>query len=82
MLSQMSFTKCSFQVAALRWVRDSIDAFGGDPANVTVFGESAGGGSIAHQVAMPEARGLFRDGRLPAGSAPPLLAQFPGVLNG
>jgi para-nitrobenzyl esterase len=48
------------QVAALRWVRDNIDAFGGDPANVTVFGESAGGGSIVHQLAMPSARHLFR----------------------
>jgi para-nitrobenzyl esterase len=48
------------QVAALRWVRDSIDAFGGDPGNVTVFGESAGGGSVVHQLAMPSAHGLFR----------------------
>ncbi len=48
------------QVAALEWVRDSISAFGGDPARVTVFGQSAGGGSVAALLAMPRAAGLFR----------------------
>jgi len=48
------------QVAALRWVHNSIDAFGGDAGNVTVFGESAGGGSVVHQLTMPLAHGLFR----------------------
>lgn len=48
------------QVAALRWVRDNVAAFGGDPELVTVFGQSAGGGSVAALLAMPRARGLFR----------------------
>lgn len=47
------------QVAALEWVRYNIRAFGGDPERVTVFGESAGGGSVAALLAMPRAAGLF-----------------------
>jgi para-nitrobenzyl esterase len=46
-------------VAALEWVRDNIAGFGGDPANVTVFGESGGGSKVVTLMAMPEARGLF-----------------------
>ena len=48
------------QVAALEWVRDNIAAFGGNPGDVTIFGESAGAMSVCTLVAMPRAKGLFR----------------------
>jgi para-nitrobenzyl esterase len=47
------------QIEALRWVRRNIARFGGDPDNVTIFGESAGGGSVHALTAMPAAKGLF-----------------------
>jgi para-nitrobenzyl esterase len=48
------------QLAALAWVQENISAFGGDPHNVTIFGESAGALSVATLMAMPAATGLFR----------------------
>ncbi|HEX3675484.1 MAG TPA: carboxylesterase/lipase family protein [Rhizomicrobium sp.] len=46
-------------VLALEWVRDNIGAFGGDPSNVTIFGESGGGAKVSTLMAMPSAKGLF-----------------------
>lgn len=48
------------QIAALKWVKENAAAFGGDPGNVTIFGESAGGMSVANLVASPLTKGLFR----------------------
>ena len=56
------------QIAALRWVRDNIAAFGGDPENVTIFGESAGSRSVALLMAAPQARGLFHKGICQSGA--------------
>lgn len=67
------------QLAALRWVRDEIAAFGGAPENVTVFGQSAGGVSIAAMLAMPRARGLFHKPMVQSGSA--MLVQTPAAAN-
>lgn len=56
------------QICALEWVHDNIAAFGGDPGNVTVFGESSGAMSIGALLAMPAARGRFRRAILESGS--------------
>ena len=56
-------------VAALEWVRDNIAAFGGDPRNVTIFGQSGGAGKVSTLMAMPAARGLFHRAIAQSGSA-------------
>jgi para-nitrobenzyl esterase len=56
-------------VAALSWIRDNIAAFGGDPGNVTVFGESGGGGKVSVLLAMPTAQGLFHRAIIQSGAA-------------
>jgi para-nitrobenzyl esterase len=57
------------QLAALAWVRDNVEGFGGDPGNVTIFGESAGGMSVGTLLGAPDARGLFRRAVLQSGAA-------------
>lgn len=56
------------QQAALRWIHDNATAFGGDPGNVTLFGESAGGMSVCTQLASPTARGLYAKAIVESGS--------------
>jgi para-nitrobenzyl esterase len=56
-------------VAVLQWVRDNIERFGGDPANVTVFGESGGGVKVTTLMAMPAAKGLFHKAIVQSGPA-------------
>jgi para-nitrobenzyl esterase len=55
-------------VAALEWVRDNIAHFGGDPGNVTIFGQSGGGGKVSTLLAMPSAKGLFHKAIVESGS--------------
>ncbi len=56
-------------VEALKWVRDNIAAFGGDPGNVTIFGESGGGAKVSVLMAMPAAHGLFHKAIIQSGPA-------------
>jgi len=57
------------QVAALRWLRDNIAAFGGDPKCITVFGESAGGNSVLHLMTAQQTSGLFQRAVMQSGGA-------------
>ncbi len=57
------------QIAALEWVRDNIAVFGGDPGNVTIFGESAGAMSVTTLLSIPRARGLFAKAITQSGAA-------------
>ncbi len=63
------------QIAALRWVKNNIAGFGGDPDNITIFGESAGGMSVGTLLVSPAAKGLFKRGIMMSGSGQ-------GVLSG
>lgn len=57
-------------VAALNWVRDNIENFGGDPGNVTIFGQSGGAGKVATLMYAPSARGLFHKAIMQSGGKP------------
>ncbi len=70
------------QIRALEWVRDNISAFGGDPENVTIFGESAGARDVLALVLSPMASGLFHRAISQSGSARELLLEDAEVLAG
>jgi para-nitrobenzyl esterase len=55
-------------VKALQWVKNNIDNFGGDPSNVTIFGESGGGGKVGTLMCMPSAKGLFHKAIIQSGT--------------
>jgi para-nitrobenzyl esterase len=69
------------QIEALRWVRDNISSFGGDTGNVTIFGESAGGGSIAALLAAPDAEGLYHKAIIQSGPVAIAPAYKPELLT-
>ena len=62
-------------VKALQWVRDNIATFGGDPDNVTIFGQSGGGGKVTTLMAMPSAKGLFKKAIVESGSITTVMDQ-------
>ena len=57
------------EIMALSWLKENAEAFGGDPERITLFGESAGGGSVSALMLAPQARGLFKRGIMQSGTA-------------
>jgi para-nitrobenzyl esterase len=70
------------QVASLKWVQDNIENFSGDPNNVTIFGESAGGWSICNLMATPLAKGLFHKAILESGGCDVVVEQDTAYKTG
>ncbi|MEY4131480.1 MAG: hypothetical protein RLZZ31_1604 [Actinomycetota bacterium] len=68
------------QIAALRWIQENISSFGGDANNVTIFGESAGGGSVLSLLSSPLARGLFQKAIVQSGATDLLLERDRAAL--
>ena len=65
-------------IAALAWIRENISAFGGDPENVTVFGQSGGGAKVTTLLQSPAADGLYAKGIIMSGVIGPVLADAEG----
>lgn len=63
-------------IAALQWIQDNIEQFGGDPENVTVFGESGGGAKVLALMTSPYAKGLFHKGIVESGATENIGAKF------
>jgi para-nitrobenzyl esterase len=70
------------QQCALQWVRANIASFGGDPTNITLFGESAGAGSVGFQLTMPSSAGLFERAVMQSGAGRPVTMERADRLRG
>ena len=70
------------QIAALKWVQDNIKFFGGNPNNITIFGESAGSESVVILLSIPESRGLFHKAIMQSGVANPISYQDKKIRKG
>lgn len=69
------------QRLGLQWTRENVAAFGGDPEQVTIFGESAGGFSVCQHITSPDSNGLFSRAIMVRTRAPPTVNGFPGMFS-